>query len=129
MPTTLATGVRLGARGFAAVVEAGQLAFDRCEQIVDVIALQETLPKRLERGALFRSSFRLLRVPAPGQRLQLVFVFLPLALDRLPGRLETRPQLRPIGAGLPAVADLVELLVEGKHFLEQPGRHLRGPRP
>src|SRR5688500_18756132 len=129
MPTTLATGVGLEAGGFAAGVEAGHLALYRCEQVVDVIALQETFPERLERGALIRGSLRLLRVPAPGQRLQLAFVFLPLALDRLPSRLETRPQRRPIGAGLPAVADLVELLVEGKHFLEQPGRHLRGPGP
>src|SRR5688572_19477150 len=129
MPTTLATGVGLEAGGFAAGVEAGHLALDRCEQVVDVIALQKTLPKRLERGALFRRTRRLLRVPAPGQCLQLAFVLLPLALDRLPGGLETRPQLGPIGAGLPAVADLVELLVEGEHFLEQPGRHLRRPGP
>src|SRR5688500_4231236 len=106
MPTTLATGVALGAGGFGARVQARDLALYRCEQVVDVIALEEAFPKGVERGAFLRAAGGLLRVPAAGQRLQLLFVFLPLALDRLSRRLETRAQLRPIGAGFPALADL-----------------------
>ena len=99
-----------------------QLAFDSSQQVRDVIALEKPVAERFERAAplaLARGG-----VPARRQFLQLRFVLRTLGLDRQPGSLETPlPDVRR-RATRPLFPHLVEFLVEGEDFLQQPGRHL-----
>src|SRR5437660_12884046 len=95
------------------------LALDRREQVVDVVALEQTLAQRIERRALVLGGRILpldsargeLRVPTRAQLLQLPLVLLALGLDGRARLLEARAQPFRIGARLAQVANLVQLLV------------------
>ena len=121
MPTTLPMtwGSRLG-------LQALRFAFDRRQQVVDVVALEQPLAQRLERGAPRRrrsspscASHRAL------SSCELALVLVALALDRRARRRQPRRERRAIGtARFAQLANLVELLVEREHLLEQRRRHL-----
>src|SRR5688572_16942855 len=65
-------------------LQAGGLAIDGGEQVVDVVALEQPLAKRLERRAAFLGRRLLLAVPPRRQFAELLLVLLALAVDRLP---------------------------------------------
>src|SRR5881628_3369831 len=85
-----------------------RLAIDRREKIVDVVPLEHPLAERLERDTL------LALIPFGAQVLKLPFVLVAPTLDRLACRDQTLAQRRRINAAFTQLADLVELLVEGK---------------
>src|SRR6187399_2998595 len=103
----------------------GRLALDRREQVGDVVTLEQQLPQPLERGAPLGGAGRRLAVPPRAGLSQGAFVLVALGLDRLPRGGQPRRQRRRLGARLPRVANLVELLVEREHLFEQAGGHLR----
>ena len=110
----------------AAGSSSARLAIDGREQVVDVVALEQPLAQRVERRALLgggrRSPGRPTARSAPAS---CALVLLALRVDRLARRVEPRAQRRRIGARLAQLANLVELLVQREHFLEQRRRHLR----
>src|SRR5262249_13291723 len=113
-----------------------QLAFDAREQVVDVVALQDALAKGIEHGAALARGATGLdeRIPSRRQIAQLRFVGGALRFDWRPRSLEPRLPRNRGGAGGALLANLVELLVEREHLLEQRRRHrlrgfLRRPKP
>src|SRR4030095_7403940 len=107
-------------------LEPGDFPFNGREQVVDVIALEETLAKRFERCPLLRRWRMLpfdvaqgeLTVPARAQLLQLPLVFVAFRVNRLPGIRETGQQPFGVLARFAQLTYLVEFLVEREHFLE-----------
>ena len=75
------------------------LAFDRGEQVVDVIALEQPLAERGQRRLAIGGRIVELVVPAMGQLLELTLVLAALAVDGRTCRLEPRTQRLPDGAG------------------------------
>ena len=97
------------------------------QQVVDVVALEHPLAQRAQHRPRARSSAAAVdeRVPLRRQRLQLLFVLLALVLRSAARRAAAAARHSSAGAPLVAqVADLVELLVQREHFLEQRRRHL-----
>src|SRR5258705_1564010 len=126
MPTTLP----MTARGrLPAAGQARDLAFDRCEQVVDVVALQETLTQGIERGALLGRRRALLAVPARAPRLRLLLVLVGPGVNRRARLLQPCAQLVRIRARLAQLPNLVQLLVQREDLLEQRRRHLASPWP
>src|SRR5258705_12487126 len=120
MPTTLP----MTARGrLPAAGQARDLAFDGCEQVVDVVALQETLTQGIERGALLGRGRALLAVPARAQRLQLLLVLVAPGVNRRARLLQPCAQLVRIRATLAQLPNLVQFLVQCEHLFEQRGRY------
>src|SRR5258705_6653791 len=104
MPTTLP----MTARGrLPAAGQARDLAFDGCEQVVDVVALQETLTQGIERGALLGRRRALLAVPARAQRLQLLLVLVAPGVNRRAPLFQPCAQVVRLRAGLGQLTDVV----------------------
>ena len=108
-----------------ACLQALGLAIDRGEQVVDVVALQQTLAQCVERRtSLCGAPISELLIPTRAQRFHFTLVFLALQVDRLARRFEALPQRCGIAARLTRLTNLVELFVQLEHFLEQAGRNL-----
>src|ERR1051325_11624094 len=90
----------------------GSLALDRRQQIRDVVALEQELAQRLERGAPLIDRRARLTVPLLARRRQPMLVLVALRFDRLARRGEAGGKRRRVGARLAQVANLVELLVQ-----------------
>src|SRR5690348_15777824 len=126
MPTTLLTGFRLRASGVRRSGRSGRagtrslypganrchLTFDGGQQVVDVIALQQESAESVERFPLLGGCRVAFAVPPRAQRLQLRFVLVALAVDRLAGSLQAFPECFGRGTGLTRFPDPVELLVQ-----------------
>src|SRR5204863_9712369 len=116
------TGAGLVARGLG--LEPWARPFYGGEQVVDVVALEQPLAQRVERRALLAGGRAVLAVPPRAQLLKLPLVLLALRVDGRARLLEPGAQLPGIRSPFAQLANLVELLVERKHFLEQRRRDL-----
>ena len=104
-----------------------RLPLDPGEQVVDVVALEQPIAQRLEHRRGARSP---VASTSASQRADsscsCASCSTPLGFDRLARALEPAlPLFRRRAAGA-QLADLVELLVQREHFLEQRRRHLLG---
>src|SRR4051812_41182480 len=114
----LATSRRRGAGGFA---------LDGRQQVVDVIALEHPLAKRVQNPATLGLGGAVAleqRIPLRRELVELLLVLQPLRFDRLARPLQAIQPLFLRRAALAQLADLVEFLVQREHFLEQRRRHL-----
>src|SRR5580704_5826856 len=103
-----------------------EFPFGTSQQVRDVIPLEEPIAQGLEHRATLCFRYPLVdeRIPSGGQLLQLRLVLDALRLDRLAGALEARGPFLRRRAALAKLTNLVELLVQREHFLEQRRRHL-----
>src|SRR6185295_5867888 len=108
MPTTLPMTARCR---LPAARQARDLTFDGRQQVVDVIAFEQPLAQRVERGAFRVRRRTLLAVPARAQLLQLLLVLVPPGVNRRTRFLEPRAQRVRVGARLAQLANVVQLLV------------------
>src|SRR6185369_9968385 len=131
MPTTLPISLALaswllalGLRPRAQSRKPRAFPLNGRQEIVDVIPLEQRFAQCVQRRATFSGRRALcLTVPLHAQCFDLPLVLLALAVNRRAGRIEPRRERRRLGAGLPLLANLVELLVQLEYFLEEGRRH------